>query len=116
MNTILENKNDGLTRFLIIYRHNNTVEKAHRILGFYYYSSGRYRQAAGHLMFSFLIHNTILIEELIRGQFDFQFTNLDDLIVQARKRLILVNYIQKVEYYKTLYYFAVAMYSNGNTK
>jgi len=117
MNTILESRNDGLTRFLVIYRYNNnTVERAHRILGLYYYSSGRYRQAAEHLMFSFLIQNTILIEELMRGQFDFQFTNLDDLIVQARRRSILVNYIQEVEYYKTLYYFAAAIYSDGNTK
>ncbi|MDR2535572.1 MAG: hypothetical protein LBD29_06020 [Treponema sp.] len=117
MNTILENGDNGLPRFLTIYRYNNiAVERAHRLLGLYYYASGRYNKAAEHLMFSFLIQNTILIEEVLRNQYDFTFTTLDNLINEVMKRPILVNFIQEVEYYKTLYYFAAALYNDGNTK
>ncbi|MDR2484327.1 MAG: hypothetical protein LBD55_02905 [Treponema sp.] len=117
MTTILENRDNGIRRFLTIYRYNNiAVERAHRLLGLYYYASGRHKQAAEHLMFSFLIQNTVLIEELIRNQYDFTFTTLDNLMQEVMRRPVLVTYIQDVEYYKTLYYFAAALYSDGNTK
>ena len=117
MTTMLENRDNGIRRFLTIYRYNNiAVERAHRLLGLYYYASGRHKQAAEHLMFSFLIQNTVLIEELIRNQYDFTFTTLDNLMQEVMRRPVLVTYIQDVEYYKTLYYFAAALYSDGNTK
>jgi tetratricopeptide (TPR) repeat protein len=117
MTTILENRDNGIRRFLTIYRYSNTVvERAHRLLGLYYYASGRHKQAADHLMFSFLIQNTILLQEVIRNQFDFTFTDLESLIHEAVKRPALAAYIQEVEYYKTIYYFAAALYSDGNTK
>ncbi|MDR2495312.1 MAG: hypothetical protein LBD24_08845 [Spirochaetaceae bacterium] len=117
MTTILENRDNGLRRFITIYRYNNiVVERAHRLLGLYYYASGRHKQAVEHLMFSFLIQNTILIQEVIRSRFDFTFTNLEDLMREAVRKPALAAYIEEAEYYKTLYYFAAALYSDGNTK
>ena len=41
MTRILEN--EGVDRFLVLYRNRNTgVERAHRLLGFFYYATGRY--------------------------------------------------------------------------
>lgn len=114
MTRILEN--DGINRFLTLYRyHNVPVERAHRLLGFYYYASGRHNQAAEHLMFAFLIQNTVLIEELIRNQFDFTFTSLDALMDETKKRPVLLAYIEEAEYYKTLYYLGAALYGSGKT-
>jgi hypothetical protein len=64
-------------------------------------------------MFSFLIQNTVLIEELIRNQFDFSFTSLDELVNEAMKRPALAEYIEDTEYYKTIYYFGAALYADG---
>ena len=108
-------KDHGVNRFLELYRYNNTaVEQAHRLLGFYHAALGR-RTTEHHLMFAFLIQNTIIIEEVRRRQFDFTFTNLSALIEEANKNQLLVSYIDEVEYYKTIYYFSVSLFREGQT-
>ena len=108
--------NEGVSRFLTLYRYNNTVtEKAHRLLGFYQYASSRFSPAAEHLMFAFLIQNTVLITELTRRQFDFTFTTLDDLMNTVRAKPELVAYLDTTEYYKTVYYLACALYASGKS-
>ncbi|MCL2186293.1 MAG: hypothetical protein FWB86_10645 [Treponema sp.] len=116
---------NGVERFLEMYRYNNTsVELAHRMLGFYYVVSGR-ASALPHLMFAFLIQNTIIIEELTKDQFDFRFSvvgdggqnqvnNLSQLIAAASGNALLSSYIETSEYYKTAYYLAASLYRNGN--
>lgn len=107
-------ENDGITRFLTLYRYNNpSVEKAHRLLGLYYYASGRHSRAAEHLLYAFLIQNTIIIEEILRNQFDFTFTKLENLWNETARRPVLTAYIEEVEYYKTLYYLGSALYGAG---
>lgn len=105
---------DGITRFLTLYRYNNiVVEKAHRRLGFYYYAVGRHNQAAEHLMFAFLIQNTILLEEISRSEYDYTFTTLDDLMEKAMGRRELVTFVEDVEYYRTGYYLGSSLYATG---
>ncbi|MDR2103402.1 MAG: hypothetical protein LBP42_04785, partial [Treponema sp.] len=112
MARILEN--DGVERFLTLYRYRNApVERIHRILGFYYYASGRHSRAAEHLMFAFLIQNTTLIEEAIRSQYDFAFSSLETLMDEIMGRSQLAVYIEDVEYYKTVYYLGAALYGSG---
>jgi hypothetical protein len=111
-------ENDGADRFLTLYRYNNSsVERAHRLLGFFYYASGRYSRAAEHLLFAFLIQNTVFIDELIRNQFDFTFSTLDALVDavsrNAARPAALPQYIEEVEYYKTIYYLGAALYGSG---
>jgi tetratricopeptide (TPR) repeat protein len=107
---------DGAIRFLTMYRYNNTeVEEAHRLLGFYYSLSGRYSRAQEHLMFAFLIQNSVIIAELIRHTYDFTFTSLEALIEEIGRRSILSAYAATTEYYKTVYYLASSLYGNGKT-
>jgi tetratricopeptide (TPR) repeat protein len=109
-------ENDGITRFLTLYRYNNpSVEKAHRLLGLYYYASGRHSRAVEHLLYAFLIQNTVIIEEILRNQFDFTFTNLENLWNEIARRPVLTVYIEEVEYYKTLYYLGSALYGAGKS-
>jgi tetratricopeptide (TPR) repeat protein len=106
--------NDGIGRFLSLYRYNNTrVEAAHRLLGFYYYATGRHSQAKDHLMFAFLIQNTVLLEELIRGRYDFTFTSLEDLMAAIRRNSPQAAYLEEAEYYKTAYYLGTSLFATG---
>jgi len=115
MARILEN--EGANRFLLLYRDNNTItERAHRLLGFFYYATGRYIPASEHLMFAFLIQNTILIEELIRRDYDFTFTTLDNLMSLVRPRAEFQAFLEETEYYRTIHYFASALYATGKTR
>ncbi|QQO08216.1 hypothetical protein [Breznakiella homolactica] len=107
-------ENEGIDRFLTLYRYDNTVvEKAHRLLGFYYYYSGRYGRASEHLLFAFLIQNTVLIEEMLSRRFDYQFTETRALMTEISAQPVLSAYLSEVEYYKTIYYLGSSLYANG---
>ncbi|MDR0501740.1 MAG: hypothetical protein LBH16_00315 [Treponema sp.] len=104
---------EGVNRFLELYRYNNRqVEQAHRLLGFYYIVSGR-DLAQQHLMFAFLIQNTVIIDEIKRLKYDFAFTSLLDLAGEINKNPLLLSYVNEVEYYKTAYYLASSLLSGG---
>jgi hypothetical protein len=114
MARILEN--DGIGRFLTMYRFSNTgVERAHRLLGFYYFATGRQSPgpAKDHLIFAFLIQNTVLLEEITRGRFDYTFTDLESLLEELKRRPSLLSYLEECEYYKTAYYLGNALYGDG---
>ncbi|MDR0301101.1 MAG: hypothetical protein LBI04_02175 [Treponema sp.] len=112
---------EGVDRFLSLYRYNNSlVEPAHRRLGFFYAVTGR-PSAQQHLIFSFLIQNSIIIEEIIRRQYNF---TLDDdsgrpaltiIADNINNNPLLLSYIEEVEYYKTIYYLASSLYRNGKS-
>jgi len=105
----------GVSRFMELYRYNNnTVEQAHRLLGFYYAAQGR-PSAEQHLMFAFLIQNTIIIEEVKRRQYDFSFTDLQALLQEINRNRLLLSYIDEVEYFKTIYYLGASLHRNGKT-
>jgi tetratricopeptide (TPR) repeat protein len=107
-------ENEGVGRFLTLYRYNNQdVERAHRLLGLYYHNLGRNDRGVQHLLFAFLIQNSVLIEEVIRTQFDFSFTTLDSLIEETPRRPVLLAYIEEVAYYQTLYYLGTALNGSG---
>ena len=109
-------ENDGVNHFLILYRYNNPLtEEAHRLLGFYYYESGRHSRAQEHLMFSFLIQNTIIIEEVLRRQYDFSFSTLEALAEEINRSPLLSEYAEEVGYYKTAYYLGMSLFGNGKT-
>ncbi|MCL2834723.1 MAG: hypothetical protein FWD78_16250 [Treponema sp.] len=112
MMRILEN--EGIGRFFTLYRYDNyQVERAHRFLGLYYYTSSRHNQAAEHLMFAFLIQNTMIMEEVIRHQFDFTFTTMDDLMTQIAGMPAIQDYMEQTDYFRTAYFLAVSLYATG---
>ncbi|MDR2078186.1 MAG: hypothetical protein LBP74_00510 [Treponema sp.] len=103
--------NNGVDRFLTLYRfYNPLVERAHRLLGNFYYASGRHGPAAEHLLFAFLIQNSLIIDEVLKNTYDFTFTTLDKLMNELNRRPSLLAYLGEVEYYKTLYYLGSALY------
>ena len=107
---------DGINRFLTLYRYVNTsVENAHRLLGLYYYSTGRYSNAQEQLMYSFLIQNSIIMEEIARYEYDFSFSNMEELAPYFSRYPQITEYIEKSDYYKTMYYLACSLFGNGKT-
>lgn len=112
MTRIMEN--EGIGRFLTLYRYDNTrVEKAHRLLGFYYYASSRHVSAAEHLRFAFLIQNTVLINEIKKRNYDFTFTTLDDIMAAVRGRPDIDAWMDETKYYRTVYYLASSLFASG---
>ncbi|GHV88737.1 hypothetical protein AGMMS50267_10970 [Spirochaetia bacterium] len=108
------NEKDRLNRFLTLYRYNNPrVIRAHQLLGYYYYASGRYAHAVEHLMFVFLIQNSIFMDEIIRREFDYSFTTLNDLLAAVMRRPDPAAYFDGLEYYKSLYYLGTAFFGDG---
>jgi tetratricopeptide (TPR) repeat protein len=107
-------ENNGVNRFLVLYRHNNpSVEKAHRTLGMYYYASGRHNKAAEHLLFAFVIQNTLIIETLLEDQYDYSFTSLSALIRDAAGYPELQDFMRETDYFRTLYYLANSYFGIG---
>jgi len=109
-------ENEGINRFLTLYRHHDAgTERAHRLLGFFYYSTNRFIPALEHLMFAFLIQNTVLIEEVIRRDYDYTFDSLENLMDYIRRRPELLSFVEETEYYRTVYYMASALYATGRS-
>ncbi|MCX7655688.1 MAG: hypothetical protein N2Z76_04090 [Treponemataceae bacterium] len=105
---------EGVEKFLTIYRYDKVLfEKAHRSLGFYYYQTGRYERATEHFIFSFLIQNTLLIEELKRQIFEYTYTSYPDMLGRLIKVPTTLEYIKTEEYFKMLYYGAASFYAVG---
>ncbi|MDR2842364.1 MAG: hypothetical protein LBV52_04100 [Spirochaetaceae bacterium] len=108
---------DGINNFLVMYRYKNTqTEKAYRLLGYFYYSSGRHEKAQEQLVFAALIQNTIIIEQAIEKRFDFKFSTLENLMTEIERRTYLHEYMRDTEYFKTLYYLAVSLYATNKQK
>ncbi|GMO26356.1 MAG: hypothetical protein Pg6A_13610 [Termitinemataceae bacterium] len=107
---------EGINRFLQMYRYeNNDTEKAHRLLGEFCYKSGRYPLAENHLAFAVMEQNTVLISEAIRKRYNFSFTSLEELMNEISRRKDLKEYMNEVEYFRTLYYLGAALHANGKT-
>jgi tetratricopeptide (TPR) repeat protein len=109
-------ENGGINRFLQMYRYKNAeTEKAHRLLGRYFYDSEQYEKAFPHLTFAFLIQNTTIIDEIIAEQFDFKFTNTEAMMRAITRRPAVMDYVTKVDFYKTAYYLAATLQARGKT-
>jgi tetratricopeptide (TPR) repeat protein len=107
-------RSGGIDKFLIMFRHGDTgTEKAHRLLGYYHYVSGRYDLAEPHFMFAALIQSSTLVSEAIRKRYNFEFTTLDNLMVEISRRKDLHKFIEDVAYYETLYYLGASLYATG---
>ncbi|MCL2266168.1 MAG: hypothetical protein FWC17_00210 [Treponema sp.] len=106
--------NEGVNRFMELYRYNNrTVEQAHRLLGFYHVNLG-HDSAGQHLMFAFLIQNTVILEEIRVRQYNYTFAGLSALMQEINRNPLLLSYIDEVEYFKTAYYLAASLYRSNN--
>jgi tetratricopeptide (TPR) repeat protein len=110
-NMVRSLENNGINRFLLLFRHNSpAMEKAHRTMGFYYYSNNRHDRAAEHLLFAFLIQNSVIIDALLQSQYDYSFSTLPALFADIARRRDLLAYMDQTEYFKTLYFLANSLY------
>ena len=110
-------ENEGIDRFLTLYRYENPyTERAHRLLGSFSYTSGRYTSAVEHLLFSFLIQSTVLINEAIGMEFDFTYTNLAMLFDFISSRSDLRALTEEMEYFRTLSFLASSLQATGRTR
>jgi len=108
-------QDSGVERLLSLYRYGDSRSmRAHRELGFFYAASGRHARAQEHLMFAFLIQNTVIIDELIRRRFDFAFTTLADLADEISRDRFLLSYAEDGEYYRVAFYLGNALFGNGH--
>jgi tetratricopeptide (TPR) repeat protein len=104
----------GIDRFLTMYRYEYGVsEKAHRLLGVYYYTSGRHARSVEHLLFSFLIQNTTVLNYLSRVKPEYVFTVFGELSSSIKEFSGLVDYAREVEYFKTIYYLGASLFAVG---
>jgi hypothetical protein len=67
-------------------------------------------------MCAFLIQNTVMINEIIRQDFDFTFTSLENLESLANPRPGLLAFRDETEYYRTAYYLSSALYAGGKNR
>jgi tetratricopeptide (TPR) repeat protein len=105
---------NGINRFLVLFRHNEpAMEKAHRVMGLYYYDNGRHDRAVDHLLFAYLIQNTVVINALLQNQYNYTFTDLSVLQNDIGKRQDILTYLDETEYFKTMYYLANSLYGIG---
>jgi TolA-binding protein len=109
-------ENDGINRFLLMYRYTNSyIGKAHRLLGEYYYNSGRHAKAEEYLLFAVLYASSAVIEEYKNINSDWNFTTLDEFFQNLDRHSEIRYYLRESEYYKTLYMLAVSLHTNGKT-
>ena len=109
--------NDGLDRFLTLYRHHAPFAyRAHRDLGIYYYRTGRHDRASRHLMFAFLIASTIILDELKYDDIEYQFSTFFESLTTALKNDATKTYMVSNEFAMTMYYFGAAQFANGQRK
>ncbi len=106
--------NEGVDQVLSLYRMDAVqTAKAHRMLAFHYYATGRHDRAAAHLIFAFVIQTTAVIDELKRVDMDWRFEGFRAILDAAQKRPSLAGYLAETEYFKTCYYLAASLYATG---
>jgi tetratricopeptide (TPR) repeat protein len=108
-------ENEGVDRFLLMYRYKNTVtEKAHRLLAEYFYQSGRHQRAAEHYLFAWTIACTTVIEAYQSKLIDdFRFTSLSGVTSGLARRPDITAYMNGLDFYKTAYYLGASLYGSG---
>jgi hypothetical protein len=107
--------NEGVDQFLLMYRYQNPVtEKAHRLLGEYFYQSGRHLRAAEHYLFAWMIASSTVIEAYQSKLIDeFRFSTLSAVTGSLSRRPDITAYMNEAEYYKTAYYLGASLYGAG---
>ena len=106
---------DGSDRVLLMYRHKSPVaERAHRLLGEYYYQSGRHQRAAEHYLFAWLSTSTTIIEAYQQPLVEpFEFKRMTDVTRNLARRKDISAWMDEVEYYKTCYFLGDSLFRAG---
>lgn len=104
----------GLNKLLELYRIDDWGGlSAYYDLGVYEYRTGFYEAAAEHLAFAFTITHTTIIEYLISLDPEYRFSTMRELLEDALKPDILIDYMYSVDAFGQIYALAAALYESG---
>jgi len=107
----------GLERSLVLYRIPEHISlDAHRKLGIFYTRSGRYDRAFPHLLFAVMQSYTRIIEEIRIRVLDFEFTTLQNLHRVLQNEPGLLEYLDNVQVYESMYFLAEALFGFDRTR
>ncbi len=107
--------NKGLDQVLTLYRFSQAFSlEAHRELGYFYYKTGRYREAVKNLLYTTINIFTVTVEQILKHQPDFEFVTTAATVNKATKYQYLTTYLNRNQLFKVLYYLALAAYAHGN--
>ena len=112
---ILKNyKAKGIDHTLFLYQFDVPFSQAaHSRLGWFYYRSGLYEQAAQELLFSVIYSSTEMNATLHDMDVDYEFTNLADMLTAVQAHKEVSSFASNGSFFKDLYYLAGASYAAG---
>jgi tetratricopeptide (TPR) repeat protein len=109
-------KNDGIDKFLTLYRHDAFfAAKAYARLGEYYFLNGRYAPALENLMLAADIHTTKILSGLMQDNPDYRFQAVKELLATIDGSEYLTAFSDESGYKKVLYYLGAALARDGRT-
>ncbi len=110
-NNMVEN---GLDKLLILYRLESDFSlEALKLLGVYYYKSGRYNRAIHHFLFPLITVFSNCIDELRKKDPDYEFEETEECLRLIMREERLRNYVEKTELFKIIYYLAASLFAEG---
>jgi tetratricopeptide (TPR) repeat protein len=104
----------GLDRVLMLYVFDDQfAAKAHSLLGWYYYRSGRQSQSLVELLYSLISRTTEIVTFLHDRDTDYEFSSLSTTLIDAAKNKEATAFLKEVDFFKDVYYLACTTYAGG---
>lgn len=108
--------NDGLDKLVLLYRLSDDFSfDAHKQLGIFYVSTGKYTDALDHMIFATLKILTASISELMRVDPGYRFSTMQDLLDRINSDKQVAAYANDRGLFECLYFLAASLYGQGDT-
>jgi tetratricopeptide (TPR) repeat protein len=105
----------GIDEFLTLYRHESDfAARAYAALGEFYYKNGRYAQGVKHAMLAVDVSVTRIVNEVVKRDVDYRYTNLSSLLSDVRADGELSSYARASRLPDSLYYLAMSLRGTGH--
>ncbi|MBI9105529.1 MAG: tetratricopeptide repeat protein [Spirochaetales bacterium] len=104
----------GTDKLFELYRYDeNKYNRARTELGIFYYKTGRYTEAENNLIFPVMSAATTGFDYIYEKTADYSFTSIISHVDSMNKLPVLREYLQKNDFYKSLYYLGASLYADG---
>ncbi len=108
---------DGVDKLFILYRKDERkLQPAFSRLGLYHYKTALFREAVRNLISTLITPVTNTVEYMRLQDFEYEYTNLSDFILDSRDEPYISDYLNEVMFIKNLYYLAASMHGLGRTE